>query len=251
MQMTISTTGRRQLCILCSVMCYQKCLNFAVLKVLPSGDWWVLSAVSVEVHRSLFGVDLVAEVAYWILSTVCCWSSIGAAVRGAIFRCCRLFVGGSASWCFHQTHLLLGFVRVFGSECPLLRSIGCFWRGVLSNVECRDETCQMVSLQWLEPFDEGQWLVVSDRCLIAFSLLRSFRFSVSEVDLFAGQRSFSGDLSLALISQFVCHNCSVPGFTDGTGFRFGWMRQLLRSIRLLFLRWVSVLKHHLLFVTMS
>ena len=32
-----------------------------MLKVLPSGDWWVLSAVSVEVHRFLFGVDLVAE----------------------------------------------------------------------------------------------------------------------------------------------------------------------------------------------
>ncbi len=32
-----------------------------------------------------------------------------------------------------------------------------------------DETCQVVSLQWLEPFDEGQWLVVSDRCLIAYS----------------------------------------------------------------------------------
>ena len=81
-------------------------------------------------------------------------------------------------------------------------------------------------------------------------LLRSIRF-VSEVDFFAGQRFVSGDLPLALISQFVCHNCSVPGFTDGAGFRFGWMRQLLRSIRLLFLRWILVLKQHLMFVTMS
>jgi len=49
-------------CAFCALfMCYQKCLNFAVLKVLPSGDWWVLSAVFVEVHRFLFGVDLVAE----------------------------------------------------------------------------------------------------------------------------------------------------------------------------------------------
>ncbi len=39
------------------------------------------------------------------------------------------------------------------------------------------------------------------------------------------------DLPLALISQFVCHNCSVPGFTDGAGFRFGWVRQLLSSVR--------------------
>ncbi len=45
----------------------------------------------------------------------------------------------------------------------------------------------MVSLQWLEPFDACQWLVVSDRCLIAssFFLWRSIRFLVSEVDLFA------------------------------------------------------------------
>ena len=82
-------------------------------------------------------------------------------------------------------------------------------------------------------------------------LLRSIRFLVSEVDFFAGQCFVSGDLPLVLISQFVCHNCSVPGFTDGAGFRFGWMRQLLSSIRLLLLRWVSVLKQHLLFVTMS
>ena len=26
---------------------------------------------------------------------------------------------------------------------------------------------------------------------------------------------------MALISQVVCHNCPVPGFTDGAGFRFG------------------------------
>jgi len=37
------------------------------------------------------------------------------------------------------------------------------------------------------------------------------------------------DLPLALISQFVCHNFPVPGFTDGAGFRFGWVRQLLSS----------------------
>ena len=69
-------------------------------------------------------------------------------------------------------------------------------------------------------------------------LLRSSRFLASEVDFFAGQRY--GDLPLALISQFVCHNCSVPGFTDGAGFRFGWVRQLVES-----------LKQHLVFVTMS
>jgi hypothetical protein len=63
----------------------------------------------------------------------------------------------------------------------------------------------MVSLQWFEPSvfafscvfglqsfvsEEGQWLVVSD---------------VSEAS------------PMALISQLVCHNCLVPGFTDGAG----------------------------------
>ncbi len=43
----------------------------------------------------------------------------------------------------------------------------------------------MVSLQWLEPFDACQWLVVSDRCLIASSFCRDFSDFVSEVDLFA------------------------------------------------------------------
>ena len=53
------------------------------------------------------------------------------------------------------------------------------------------------------------------------------------MDLFAEQRSVSGVPPLALISQLVCHNCSVPGFTDGAGFRFGWVSQLLSSIRVL------------------
>jgi hypothetical protein len=42
-------------------MCYQKCLNFAVLKVLPSVDLWVLSAVSVEIRQFVFEVDLGAD----------------------------------------------------------------------------------------------------------------------------------------------------------------------------------------------
>jgi hypothetical protein len=45
----------------------------------------------VEVHQIFVSeVDLVSEVAYWILSIVCCWSSIGSTVRGTIFGCCQL-----------------------------------------------------------------------------------------------------------------------------------------------------------------
>jgi hypothetical protein len=54
-------------------------------------------------------------------------------------------------------------------------------------------------------------LVVPDCCLIAVS------------PLLLRLRSVSGVPPLALISQLVCHNCSVPGFTDGAGFRFGWI----------------------------
>ncbi len=42
-------------------MCYQKCLNFALLKVLPSGDLLVLSAVFVEIRQFVFEVDLGAD----------------------------------------------------------------------------------------------------------------------------------------------------------------------------------------------
>ena len=322
MQMTISTTGRRQLCILCSVCVLSKMLKlcgaegssfrwlmgagscfcefhpicfwsgsrcwavFCLLEVHQIDPLWCCCQALTDAFSGWDPLEFWGGSRFWssILDTVnrLCWSSIGATVRGTIFGCCQLFVGGSASWCFHQTHWLLGLVRVVGKECPLLRSFR--FVSEVDLFQCWvfwDEACLMVSLQWLEPFDVCQWLVVSDRCLIAssfswdpsdfwflrwiFLLSRSLRLCfwgrslrcrdlsdfVSEVDLCAEQRSVSGVPPLALISQFVCHNCSVPGFTDGAGFRFGWMRQLLRSIRLLLLRWVSVLKQHLLFVTMS
>ena len=54
------------------------------------------------------------------------------------------------------------------------------------------------------------------------------------MDFFAGQ--CSSDLPLALISQFVCHNCSVPGFTDGAGFRFGVDASAVEISQTVFLR---------------
>jgi hypothetical protein len=68
----------------------------------------------------------------------------------------------------------------------------------------------------------------ADRYLIAFSFCCCGGPSdfVSDVDLFAEQRSVFGVLPLAP-DITVCHNCSVPGFTDGAGFCFGWMLQLL------------------------
>jgi hypothetical protein len=88
----------------------------------------------------------------------------------------------------------------------------------------------MVSLQWLEPSvflsvrvcisgkdrlwywthqkfvsEVSPWLVVSECCLMPSAVLLLWQHFVSDVP------------PLALISQFVCHNCLVPGFTDDAG----------------------------------
>jgi hypothetical protein len=93
-------------CAFCALfMCYQKCLNFAVLKVLPSGDWWVLSAVSVEIHQTLFlkwisvlssilfvwrctrSIRYDAVVRLWLmLSAVCFWSGMLDAVNRLLLK---------------------------------------------------------------------------------------------------------------------------------------------------------------------
>ena len=178
MQLTISTTGRRQLCILCSVCVLSKMLKLCGAE--GSSFRWLMGAGSCfcEFHPICFwsgsrcwAVFCLLEVhqidplwcccqaltdafsgwdplkfrggsRFWssILDTVnrLCWSSIGATVRGTIFGCCQLFVGGSASWCFHQTHWLLGLVRVVGKECPLLRSFRFFLKWISSNAECSE-----------------------------------------------------------------------------------------------------------------
>ncbi len=182
MQMTISTTGRRLLCILCSVYVLSKMLKLCGAE--GSSFRWLMGAVScqlfllrfikpcfwsgsrcwaafvcLEVHQIdplwcccpiLINVfsgwdpsDIVSEVVLFLRWRIgCCQPFVVAALvqlRGTIFGCCQLFVVGSASWCLHQTHWLLGFVRVFGSDCPLLRSIRlCFRSGSLFNAECSE-----------------------------------------------------------------------------------------------------------------
>ncbi len=88
----------------------------------------------------------VSEVACWMLSTVCCWSSIGWTVRGTIFGCCQLFCCWISVLVFSSDSLIVGFSIRF-----------CFW----------GETCQMVSLQWLEPsecFWRGSMVGGADVC---------------------------------------------------------------------------------------
>ncbi len=96
----------------------------------------------------------------------------------------------------------------------------------------------MVGLQWLEPFDACQWF----GCQIVGWLLTAFveiHQLLSEVDFFAGQCFVFSDLPLALISQFVCHNCRFLGSLMAQG--SVWV---VASA-------VEFLKQHLVFVTMS
>ena len=88
-------------------------------------------------HRCISeGYDL------WMLSTFCWWISV---------------------LVFHQTHWLLGLVRVVGKECPFLRSFRfCFWSGSLPMLSVLRWGLSNGELQWLEPFGACQWLVVSD-----------------------------------------------------------------------------------------
>ena len=229
MQMTISTTGRRQLCILCSVCVLSKMLKlcgaegssfrwlmgtgscfcefhpicfwsgsrcwavFCLLEVHQIDPLWCCCQALADAFSGCWGPSdflFLRWTLFWssMLDTVnrLCWGSIGATVRGTIFGCYwMLSVTDLAFWCFHQTHWLLGLVRVVGKECPLLRSFR--FVSEVDLIQCWvfwDEACQLVSLQWLEPFDACQWLVVSDRCLIASSFCWD-QSSVSEVDLFA------------------------------------------------------------------
>ena len=230
MQMTISTTGRRQLCILCSVCVLSKMLKLCGAEGSSSGDWWVLAAVSVSSIQFVFEVDLgaeqcfvcwrctrsirydavvrlwlmhsvveihwnfevdhVSEVACWILSTVCVEAASvqqwGVRSLDAI-ECCQLFVTDLAFWCFHQTHWLLGLVRVVGKECPLLRSFRfCFCSGSLPMLSVLRWGLSIGELAvartiWRVSVVGGVRLLF-DRFQL---LLRSIRFLVSEVDLFA------------------------------------------------------------------
>jgi hypothetical protein len=158
MQMTISTTGRRRLCILCSVYVLSKMLKLCGAE--GSSFNWLMGAVSCccwDLSDLVSEVNLVAE-----QRLVC----VGLHQIDPLWCCCQIFLLRSIKLCFwggshccgqmlvsevaycliqqlvvwsldavnslllyqrpgvvHQTHWLLGFVRVFGSECPALRSI--------------------------------------------------------------------------------------------------------------------------------
>ena len=51
-------------------------------------------------------MDHVSEVAYWILSTVCVEAASVQQLGVRSLDAVNFFVGGSASWCFHQTHIV-------------------------------------------------------------------------------------------------------------------------------------------------
>jgi hypothetical protein len=122
MQMAISTTGRRPLCIFCSVSVLSKMLKL----------------------RSAEGSSFRL---WWLLSVFCCWSSVLVLVE-----CCQPFVAETALLWWdqmlvaeshhcarHQTHWVLGSAGP--SRSGSLQQCWVFW----------GETFQMVNMQWLEP----------------------------------------------------------------------------------------------------
>ena len=92
-----------------------------------------------------------------------------------------------------------------------------------------DEACQMVSLQWLEPFDACQWLVVSDRCLIAYS----FCWDPSAFRCLRWISLLGNVLFLAICHWHWYHSCLSQLFGSWVHWwrrvPFGWVRQLLSS----------------------
>ena len=237
MQMTISTTGRRRLCILCSVYVLSKMLKLCGAE--GSSFSWLMGAVSCccwDLSDFVSEVNLVAE-----QRLVC----VGLHQIDPLWCCCQIFLLRSIKLCFwggshccvqmlvsevaycliqqlvvwsldavnslllyqrpgvvHQTHWLLGFVRVFGSECPALRSIRSWflrWISFSPSVGC---SASMLSvLRW--DMSDGELAVARTVCVV---------------------RIFWRDLLRYLTDQNVSELlCPV-----------------LRSIRFCFLRWISL-----------
>ena len=90
---------------------------------------WLMHSV-VEIHWS-FEVDHVSEVAYWILSTCLCWSSIGATVRGTIFGCCQLFCWWISVLVFSSDSLIVGSRPSCREGVPFVEVLQIFWSGSL------------------------------------------------------------------------------------------------------------------------
>ena len=87
----------------------------------------------------------------------------------------------------------------------------------VSEASCVDEVrCLCLKLPWFT-FDKVRRFV-SETSSLLFVIHQMF---VSEVDHCWWNQMFVSEISsLALVSQRVCHNCLVPGFTDGAGFLF-------------------------------
>ena len=196
--MTISTTGRRQLCILCSVSVLSKMLKlcgaegssfrwlmgagscfcefhpicfssgsrcwavFCLLEVHQIDPLWCCCQALTDAFSGWDPLEFWGGSRFWssILDTVnrLCWSSIGATFRGTIFGCCQLFGCWNSVLVFSSDSLIVGFRPSFREWMPFVEIHQIFLKWI--SLQCWvfwDETCQMVSLQWLEP-SECFWL---------------------------------------------------------------------------------------------
>jgi hypothetical protein len=137
MQMAISTTGRRPLCILCSVSVLSKMLKLRSAEGSSFRLWWMLSD-SCCWGGICFACELlqpfVAEAVRRMLSALLRQH------HGALCWWSQMFVLNLRHCARHQTHWVLGSVGLV-SRSWSLQQCWVFW----------GEACQMVNLQWLEP----------------------------------------------------------------------------------------------------
>ena len=134
MQMAISTTGRRPLCIFCSVSVLSKMLKLRSAEGSSFWLWWLLSVLLKQFSLEAV-ILLVVEAAFWCLLNAV---SRFVAETALLWRD-QMLVAESHHCARYQTHWVLGSAGP--SRSGSLQQCWVFW----------GETFQMVNMQWLEP----------------------------------------------------------------------------------------------------
>ncbi len=191
--MAISTTGRRLLCILCSVCVLSKMLKLCGAEGSSFRFWWMLAVVCCwDPADFVSEVDLVAEAAsclcevhqigpfvkllsdFWLmLSTVCgcCWSRIlflkqqlGVHLCGLLFGCCQLWCAEFASlWFIRLIDCVFTGCGVlhFNAECSEMKLVR-WWACSGSNRLCLRFAVCLVHRNSV--FWNGTFVAIADGC---------------------------------------------------------------------------------------
>jgi hypothetical protein len=220
MQMAISTTGRRPLCILCSVSVLSKMLKLRSAEGSSFRLCWMLSAFLLLRHR-----HCALHQTHWCLGSVrLLLRQMCTVIRvfwGEALSDGELAVARTVCFCVFEV-TPCWWIQMFVSESSsLLSGIVRLWFWGSS----------LVSVRY---FLGQRGMTLSDFCSLSASVVDDVRWAfLIHHMLMKADVGFWGfivgcdpsDLIwvsslLALISERVCHNCLVPGFTDGAGFLF-------------------------------